>query len=156
MEIVTYGRIPYPGREGGIGEGRLPGAQRAPFSCPCSHSDGVLDAHLLPLLTCPISVKGTTIQEVLCPSLPLSPYRTQEVTGSGYLSLKHMLSLPTSNSTAPTHVSPRWCSGRLTSHPAFSPLSDRLFSICNQRDFSKIVTEILSLSSPLLHGLPSY
>lgn len=64
MEIVTYGRIPYPGREGGISVGRLPGTQQAPFSCQCIHSDGVLDAHLLSLLTCPISVKGTTIQPV--------------------------------------------------------------------------------------------
>lgn len=36
MEIVTYGRIPYPGSEGGISLGLLPGPSQAFFSCQCT------------------------------------------------------------------------------------------------------------------------
>ena len=41
MEIVTYGRIPYPGRRGNISLGLLPGPSLAPFSCQCGRSDRV-------------------------------------------------------------------------------------------------------------------
>lgn len=84
MEIVTYGRIPYPGREGGISVGGFRGPSRLPslVSASTQMESLMLTCYLSSLAPSQLKAPPSSRflkPEVLYRSFPLSPYCTQEV-----------------------------------------------------------------------------
>lgn len=146
-EIVTYGRIPYPGSEGGLSLGLLPGPSLAFFSCQCPFRQFFFPPSLPSPAPSQLKAPPSTqfLKPVICgfpPSFLFShslPHPSSQ--RFWYLTPKYIPSLPHLTprppySSWPTSPLPSMVQCLANQHPA-SPLSYRSCS-CSQNEFSKL------------------